>query len=66
MLHAGVRANVERHIAETCAANIHRFRQNRTRKVNRSSLSELFRSFLAKVIIYVMPSTLIDNEKYWL
>ncbi|XP_075670576.1 protein HESO1 isoform X3 [Castanea sativa] len=44
----GVRANVERHIAETCAANIVRFRQTRSRKVNRSSLSELFRSFLAK------------------
>ncbi|KAK4579256.1 hypothetical protein RGQ29_029080 [Quercus rubra] len=44
----GVRANVERHIAETCATNIRKFRQNRTRKVNRSSLSELFRSFLAK------------------
>ncbi|XP_062154459.1 protein HESO1 isoform X2 [Alnus glutinosa] len=44
----GVRATAERHIAETCAANITRFRQQKYRPVNRSSLSELFISFLEK------------------
>ncbi|XP_031383996.1 protein HESO1 [Punica granatum] len=44
----GVRADAERHIAETCAANINRFRSNRSGHINRSSLSELFISFLAK------------------
>ncbi|KAK3231619.1 hypothetical protein Dsin_003500 [Dipteronia sinensis] len=43
----GVRATAERNIAETCAANIARFRsENRTN--NRSSLSKLFVSFVAK------------------
>lgn len=44
----GVRTNAERHIAETCAANITRFRQQKFRPVNQSSLSELFISFLEK------------------
>lgn len=54
MLRAGVRATAERHIAETCAANITRFRQQKYRPVNRSSLSELFISFLEKVIVSIM------------
>lgn len=44
----GLRANVERHIAETCAANVARFRSGRGRAVNQSSLSDLFISFLQK------------------
>lgn len=44
----GVRDVVERNIAETCVANIQRFRSDRLRIPNRSSLSELFISFLAK------------------
>ncbi|KAF5453589.1 hypothetical protein F2P56_028486 [Juglans regia] len=44
----GERITAERHIAETCAANITRFRQDKFRPVNRSSLSELFISFLGK------------------
>lgn len=51
MLHAGVRADAESRITETCAANIARFRSesDRSRLHNHSSLSELFISFLAKV-----------------
>ncbi|CAK9323789.1 unnamed protein product [Citrullus colocynthis] len=41
----GVRAEVESEIARICATNIARFK---SRTVNRSSLSELFVSFLAK------------------
>ncbi|KAK1572014.1 hypothetical protein Q3G72_026219 [Acer saccharum] len=43
----GVRATAERNIAETCAANIARFR-SKNRTINRSSLSKLFVSFVAK------------------
>ena len=49
MFHVGVRAAVERQIEETSAANIDRFKRDRSRAVNRSSLSELFVTFLAKV-----------------
>ncbi|EOY18090.1 hypothetical protein QUC31_006632 [Theobroma cacao] len=42
----GVRADAERRIAQVCSSNIARFRSGRT--VNRSSLSELFISFIAK------------------
>ena len=59
MLCAGERAVAERHMEEACAANIRRFRQ--VRWVNHSSLSELFISFLEKVIISVMLSTLMKN-----
>jgi len=59
MPHAGLRT--ERNIAEACAANIRRFRQDKSRRVNHSSLSEIFISFLAKVIISVMLSILINN-----
>uniref|UniRef100_A0A5B7AF62 Putative poly(A) RNA polymerase GLD2 n=1 Tax=Davidia involucrata TaxID=16924 RepID=A0A5B7AF62_DAVIN len=44
----GVRADAERDIEETCAVNIRKFKTDRSRTVNRSSLSELFVSFLAK------------------
>ncbi|KAL0003185.1 hypothetical protein SO802_016966 [Lithocarpus litseifolius] len=44
----GLRTVAERNIAEACAANIRRFREDRFRRVNHSSLSELFISFLAK------------------
>ncbi|GAV70323.1 hypothetical protein CFOL_v3_13821 [Cephalotus follicularis] len=44
----GVRANAERDIAERCVSNIARFRSDKFRPVNRSSLCELFVSFLAK------------------
>ncbi|KAL4621050.1 hypothetical protein ACB092_06G200200 [Castanea dentata] len=42
----GERTVAERHMEEACAANIRRFRQ--VRRVNHSSLSELFTSFLEK------------------
>lgn len=51
---AGLRANIERHIAETCAANVARFRSERGRAVNQSSLSDLFISFLQKVFLSVL------------
>ncbi|XP_034704636.1 protein HESO1 isoform X2 [Vitis riparia] len=44
----GVRALVEGQIEETSAENINRFKRERSRVPNRSSLSELFISFLAK------------------
>ncbi|KAM7270773.1 hypothetical protein ACFE04_029987 [Oxalis oulophora] len=44
----GLRANAERKIAQTCAANIARFKSNKYREANRSSLCELFISFLGK------------------
>ncbi|XP_065635992.1 protein HESO1-like [Quercus suber] len=44
----GLRTVAERNIAEACAANIRSFKQNKFRRVNHSSLSELFISFLAK------------------
>ncbi|KAF7147324.1 hypothetical protein RHSIM_Rhsim03G0133800 [Rhododendron simsii] len=45
----GVRAVAERHVEEVCAENITKFRSDKSRKRNQSSLSELFISFLAKV-----------------
>ncbi|KAI8564116.1 hypothetical protein RHMOL_Rhmol03G0157200 [Rhododendron molle] len=45
----GVRAVAERHVEEVCAENITKFRSDKSRKINQSSLSELFISFLAKV-----------------
>lgn len=44
----GVRAAAEKHIEDTCGANIHRIRANKSRIINKSTLSELFISFLAK------------------
>ncbi|XP_052170508.1 protein HESO1 isoform X2 [Diospyros lotus] len=44
----GVRADAEKNIEETCAENIYRFRSDKSRMRNYSSLSELFISFLAK------------------
>ncbi|KAF8010007.1 hypothetical protein BT93_J0861 [Corymbia citriodora subsp. variegata] len=44
----GVRADVVRNITETCAANIAKWKSNRYRPVNRSSLSELSVSFFSK------------------
>lgn len=50
MLYAGLRVDTERHIAETCVANIERIKRAYSmRPKNRSSLSELFVSFLGKV-----------------
>ncbi|KAL0299209.1 UNVERIFIED_CONTAM: protein HESO1 [Sesamum radiatum] len=45
----GVRAVAEKHIEETCAVNINRIKSDKLRLINRSSLSELFITFLAKV-----------------
>ncbi|KAM7499300.1 hypothetical protein LguiA_023714 [Lonicera macranthoides] len=42
----GMRADAEKYVEETCAMNINRFRSSRL--INRSSLSELFMSFIAK------------------
>ncbi|XP_073036614.1 protein HESO1-like isoform X4 [Primulina eburnea] len=45
----GVRAAAVKHIEDICAVNINRFKSNRSRlMINRSSLAELFISFLAK------------------
>lgn len=44
----GVRASAEKFIEETCAMNINRLMSNKSRASNRSSLSELFISFIAK------------------
>ncbi|BFG22726.1 hypothetical protein CerSpe_090000 [Prunus speciosa] len=44
----GLRADTERHIEETCATNIRRLQSYNLRAENRSSLSELFISFLGK------------------
>jgi hypothetical protein len=60
MLHAGVRTVAERRIAKACADNISKFRKKK-RLVNPSSLSKLFVSFLAEVIIFVMLSTISDQ-----
>ncbi|XP_019057711.1 PREDICTED: protein HESO1 isoform X2 [Tarenaya hassleriana] len=45
---AGVRATAEENIARISATSIARFRSDKSRPINRSSLSELFISFLAK------------------
>ncbi|XP_011076791.1 protein HESO1 isoform X2 [Sesamum indicum] len=45
----GVRAVAEKHIEDTCAVNINRIKSDKLRLINRSSMSELFISFLAKV-----------------
>ncbi|XP_042044078.1 protein HESO1-like isoform X2 [Salvia splendens] len=45
----GVRAVAEKNIEDTCAVNIKKIWADRSRAINRSSLSELFLSFLAKV-----------------
>ncbi|XP_047979690.1 protein HESO1-like isoform X2 [Salvia hispanica] len=44
----GVRAVAEKNIEDTCAVNIKKIWADRSRAINRSSLSELFLSFLAK------------------
>ncbi|KAJ8765881.1 hypothetical protein K2173_020397 [Erythroxylum novogranatense] len=44
----GLRADAERNIAEICASNIMEYRSSKYRAINRSSLSGLFLSFLAK------------------
>ncbi|CAA2934545.1 protein HESO1-like isoform X1 [Olea europaea var. sylvestris] len=44
----GVRAVAEKRIEETCAVHINRIKSDKLRIINRSSLSELFISFLAK------------------
>ncbi|KAK3409172.1 hypothetical protein EUGRSUZ_J01227 [Eucalyptus grandis] len=44
----GVRADVVQRITETCTANIARWKSNRYRLVNQSSLSELLVSFFSK------------------
>ncbi|EYU19942.1 hypothetical protein ABFS82_06G073500 [Erythranthe guttata] len=44
----GVRTVAEKNIEDICAANIHRIRSDRSRLINRSTLSALFISFLTK------------------
>ncbi|TYI62801.1 hypothetical protein E1A91_D10G272700v1 [Gossypium mustelinum] len=44
----GAKVDAERHIAQVCSSNIARFKSSTSRIVNRSSLSELFISFIAK------------------
>lgn len=44
----GVRAAAVKHIEDICAVNINRLKSNRSRLINRSSLAELFISFLSK------------------
>ncbi|XP_042494093.1 protein HESO1 isoform X2 [Macadamia integrifolia] len=45
----GERVTAERRIQDTCAANIERFSSQSLRRVNRSSLSELFVTFFEKI-----------------
>ncbi|KAJ0718800.1 putative polynucleotide adenylyltransferase [Helianthus annuus] len=44
----GVRAIAEKNIEDICSVNINRIKSNRSRVINRSSLADLFISFLAK------------------
>ncbi|PWA70902.1 nucleotidyltransferase family protein [Artemisia annua] len=44
----GVRAAAEKHIEEICSVNINRIKSDRSRPINRSSLADLFISFLGK------------------
>ncbi|MBA0600513.1 protein HESO1 [Gossypium raimondii] len=44
----GAKVDAERRIAQVCSSNIARFKSSTSRIVNRSSLSELFISFIAK------------------
>ncbi|KAI3734898.1 hypothetical protein L6452_14378 [Arctium lappa] len=44
----GVRAVAEKNIEDICGLNINRIRSDRSRRINRSSLPDLFVSFLAK------------------
>ncbi|OIT38582.1 PREDICTED: protein HESO1 [Nicotiana attenuata] len=44
----GVRASAEKFIEETCATNINQLMSKKSRAINKSSLSELFISFIAK------------------
>ncbi|XP_073293193.1 protein HESO1-like isoform X5 [Primulina huaijiensis] len=74
----GVRAAAEKRIEDVCAVNINRLRSDKSRLINRSSLSELFISFLAKFFdICSRASThgtsphsgqleLIDSNMRWL
>lgn len=45
----GVRAIAEKNIEDICGVNINRIKSDSTRIINRSSLADLFISFLAKV-----------------
>ncbi|XP_022880707.1 protein HESO1-like isoform X3 [Olea europaea var. sylvestris] len=54
----GVRAVAEKRIEETCAVHINRIKSDKLRIINRSSLSELFISFLAKLGKVVISATL--------
>lgn len=49
VISAGVRADVENLISETCGANINRFISDKSRTINRKSVPELFIDFLRKV-----------------
>lgn len=44
----GVRVVAEKHVEETCAVNINRYISDRSRMINRSSLSQMFVSFIEK------------------
>ena len=50
----GVRDTAEKNIEEACAVNITKIRSDRSRPINRSSLPELFFSFLTKVLKYLL------------
>ena len=65
MLHSGLRDAAERHIAETCATNILRFKSDKQRAVNQRSLSELFISFLEKVTIFAVMLYLDFEHGAW-
>ncbi|KAF9674694.1 hypothetical protein SADUNF_Sadunf10G0153500 [Salix dunnii] len=45
----GLRTDAERRISEICAANISSYKSDKSRAINRNTLSELFISFLAKI-----------------
>ncbi|KAK4351404.1 hypothetical protein RND71_030717 [Anisodus tanguticus] len=44
----GIRASAEKFIEETCAMNINQLISNKSRAINKSSVSQLFISFIAK------------------
>ncbi|KAH7855042.1 hypothetical protein Vadar_020590 [Vaccinium darrowii] len=74
----GVRAVAERHIEEVCAENVMKFKSDKSRNINQSSLSDLFVSFLAKfsdissraveegICLYTGQWERIDSNMRWL
>lgn len=60
---AGVRADAEKLIEETCHANISKLKSNKSRPINRKSLSELFLEFLEKVNNNLFDYVIFNTQK---